>query len=292
MIVKILKRVGIGIGVLALLLIVAYFVICIRVDMRMAKKYDVSPPSINVSYDSASIASGSRIVGIRACRECHGDDMSGRIMADDNVIGRFVTANLTRGKGGLPEDFTEQDWILAMKHGLKRDGTPLLLMPSHELSHMSEEDMADVIAYCSTLAPVDNELQPTKLGPLAYVLTEFGQIPLLPAEMTDHNKPLVTSIKPEATVEYGRYLAVTCVNCHGDNYKGGKSPVPGGKDRPDITSMGNPGKWTLDEFMHALRTGETPDGRKLDPAEMPWGITKTYNDTELEALQLFLKSLK
>lgn len=289
---RVFKWVGITVCVLLCLLITAYVIIYFRVNARITKKYDVTLEKINVMYDSAAIARGSRIVGIRACKECHGEDLSGRVMADDNVIGRFVTANLTRGKGGLRPDFTEEDWVLAMKHGLRRDGSPLLLMPSHELSHMSEEDMSSIIAYCSTLPAVDNELPPSKLGPLAYVLTEFNQIPLLPAEMTDHSKPLVDAIKPEASVAYGKYLAVTCVNCHGENYKGGKSPVPGGKDRPDITSAGNPGKWTLHEFMHVLRTGETPDGRNLNQEEMPWAITKSYNDTELEALHLYLKSLK
>lgn len=203
---RVFKWVGITVCVLLCLLITAYVIIYFRVNARITKKYDVTLEKINVMYDSAAIARGSRIVGIRACKECHGEDLSGRVMADDNVIGRFVTANLTRGKGGLRPDFTEEDWVLAMKHGLRRDGSPLLLMPSHELSHMSEEDMSSIIAYCSTLPAVDNELPPSKLGPLAYVLTEFNQIPLLPAEMTDHSKPLVDAIKPEASVAYGNIL--------------------------------------------------------------------------------------
>lgn len=289
---KIIKGIAVAFGSLLVILLLAYFIIYIRVSYRINKKYDVTAEQITIHYDSGSVASGERLVAVRACKECHGADLSGNILVDDFLIGRFVVKNLTRGKGGLPEDFSVDDWVLAIKHGLKRDGTPLMLMPSHELSQMSEEDIASVIAYCSQIPKVDRELPSFKMGPLAYILTEFDKIPLLPAENTDHSKPFVSSIKPEPTKEYGKYLAVMCINCHEKNYKGGKSPVPGGKDRPDITSTGNPGKWSQAQFMRALRTGETPEGKKMNPADMPWTITKNYSDMELTALHLFLTSLQ
>ena len=288
---KFFRIIGITLGCLVTILIIAYGAIYLRVSSRINKKYDVKAETIEVNYDSASLVSGERLVAIRACRECHGKDLSGSVLVDDAMIGTFVVKNITKGSGGLRPDFSVEDWVLALKHGLRRDGTPLRLMPSHEFSLMSEKDMADIIAYASRTPPVDRVLPEFKIGPLAYVLTAFDLIPLLPAEQTDHTKPLVHEVKVEPTEAYGKYLAAMCINCHGSNYKGGKSPVPGGKDRPDITSTGNPGKWTVDQFMHTLRTGETPEGKKLNPEDMPWTITKSYNDVELTALRLYLTSL-
>lgn len=292
MIRKIFKGILLTIGILITLLSLAYFIIYIQVNSRMTKRYSVTAERVHVEYDSASLASGKRLTAIRACQECHGADLGGNILIDDFMVGRFVVKNLTRGKGGLPDEFDTDDWVLALKHGVRRDGTPLKLMPSHELSLMSEDDMADIIAYCNQLPKVDRELPSFKIGPLGYILTGLNQIPMLPAENTDHNKPFSSKVKPEATIAFGKYLAAMCMNCHGENYKGSKSPVPGGKDRPDITSTGNPGRWSSDQFMHALRTGETPEGKKMKPEDMPWTITQHYSDVELEALHLYLRSLK
>jgi len=73
--------------------------------------------------------------------------------------------------------------------------------------------------------------------------------------------------------------------------KGGPPLAPGFPVVADISSSGNPGKWTEDQFMSTLKSGITPEGKKLNPEEMPWVAFKNYNDTELKALFMFLKSM-
>ena len=292
MIKKIFRIIGISIGILVAILIIAYAFIYFDIRYRVNKKYDINAEAIEVNYDSASLALGKRLVNTRACTECHGKDLGGAILVDDGVIGTFASKNITKGKGGLPSDFTISDWVLAMKHGVKRDGRPLYLMPSHELSHLSESDMAAIIAYCSQLPPVDREQKEFRVGPLGIVLSEFGLIPLLPAELTDHDLQFPKEVKPEVTATYGKYLSTICMNCHGQNMKGGESPIPGGKYVADISSTGNPGKWTHEEFITALHTGVTPEGKNLNPGEMPWTITKSFTKDELTALHMYLKTIK
>ena len=144
--------------------------------------------------------------------------------------------------------------------------------------------MAAIIAYCSQLPPVNREPKEFKVGPLGIVLSEFGLIPLLPAEITDHDIQFVKEVKAEVSSTYGKYLSTICINCHGPNMKGGESPVPGGKYVADISSTGNPGKWSHEEFITALHTGVTPEGKNLKPDEMPWTITKNFTEDELTAL--------
>lgn len=294
--IRILKKTAKITGIILMSLLVIILSILgfayLHVNYRMNKVYDVTAEPIRVTYDSASISLGEKLSRTRACRECHGDDLSGGVLVDDNVIGRFSTKNITKGKGGLPADFSEKDWVLAMKHGLSRDHKPLHLMPSHELSQLSEADMAALIAYCSTVPPVDRETPSFTIGPLGYVLSEFELIPMIPAELTDHTIPFAKPVKREVSVEYGKYLTTICVNCHGQDFKGGESPVPGGKYVADISSTGNPGKWTPEQFVKALHTGETPEGKILNPAEMPWTITKNYTEDELKAMHMYLLTLK
>jgi mono/diheme cytochrome c family protein len=289
---KIFKIISISIGVLVGILLIAYVIIYFDIRYRANKKYDINAEAIEVNYDSASLALGKRLVNTRACTECHGKDLGGATLVDDGVIGTFASKNITKGKGGLPSDFTISDWVLAMKHGVKRDGRPLYLMPSHELSQLTEKDMAAIIAYCSQVPNVDREPREFKIGPLGYVLSGLGLIPLLPAEFTDHQIHFAKEIKREISAAYGKYLSTICINCHGANLKGGDSPVPGGKYVADITSTGNPGKWSHEEFITALHTGVTPEGKVLKPEEMPWSITKSFTPDELTALHLYLQSIK
>lgn len=242
--IRILKKTAKITGIILMSLLVIILSILgfayLHVNYRMNKVYDVTAEPIRVTYDSASITLGEKLSRTRACRECHGDDLSGGVLVDDNVIGRFSTKNITKGKGGIPADFSEKDWVLAMKHGLSCDHKPLHLMPSHELSQLTEADMAALIAYCSTVPPVDRETPSFTIGPLGYVLSEFELIPMIPAELTDHTIPFAKPVKREVSVEYGKYLTTICVNCHGQDFKGGESPVPGGKYVADISSTGNP----------------------------------------------------
>src|SRR5688500_2661129 len=113
---KIFKVVGITIGVLIAILLLTYITIYSHMQFRIAKTYNISPESIDVKYDSASIARGKHLVSIRACDECHGKDLGGSSLIDDAMIGTFSTKNLTKGRGGLPSDFAVSDWVLAMKH--------------------------------------------------------------------------------------------------------------------------------------------------------------------------------
>lgn len=292
MIKKLLKIIGIALGGIVSIIVLFCIYTYVDINRRAQKTYSVSVKSIDINYDSATLARGQRLVHTRACTECHGKNLGGATLNDDPVIGKLVSRNITKGKGGLPSDFGVSDWIRAMKHGLNREGKPLYLMPSHELSLLTESDMAAIIAYCSQLPPVDHDPGKFSLGPLGYILSEFGLIPLLPAEFTDHKRQLKTDIKREVSVGYGEYLSTICINCHGANLKGGESPVPGGKYVADITATGNPGKWSHKEFITALHTGVTPEGKTLNPSEMPWTITKSYTEEELTALHMYLQSLK
>jgi len=126
---------------------------------------------------------------------------------------------------------------------------------------------------------------------LTYILTELDKLPLLPAEQINHERMLVKEIKAEVSVDYGKYLSTACQGCHRENMKGGEPIAPGFPVVADITTSGNPGKWTEEQFIAALRTGKTPEGKMLKPEEMPWNMTKVYTDLELKALYRYLHSL-
>ena len=48
-------------------------------------------------------------------------------------MGRIYSANLTRGKGGIGSSYTDADYVRAIRHGVGRNGRPLLTMPTDAL---------------------------------------------------------------------------------------------------------------------------------------------------------------
>jgi mono/diheme cytochrome c family protein len=260
-------------------------------EARINKVYQVDAQPITITADSAQIAYGARLTVAKGCRDCHGDDLGGKIFINDAPLGLVVAKNLTKGKGGLPVEHTVSDWVLALKHGIRKDGKPLLIMPAHEYTLLTEPDMAAIIAYAQQVPNVDRELPEHSLGPLARILTDMNELPLLPAEMIDHSRPLAKEVKAEVSIEFGKYLTAACQGCHRENMQGGEPIAPGFPVVANISSSGNPGKWTEQQFITTLRTGKTPEGKILNPSEMPWNMTKAYTDTELRAIYMYLQSI-
>jgi mono/diheme cytochrome c family protein len=288
---KTLKITGVVLGVVVCLFAAFYLKAHVSTESRIHQVYAVVPQQLTPSSDSAILAYGKRLITTKGCNDCHGADLGGKIFIDDPALGLIVARNLTRGKGGLPEDFEVSDWVLALKHGIRKTGLPLLVMPADEYTHLTEKDMTAIISYCSQVPAVDRELPPSGVGPLARVLTELGKLPLLPVEKIDHSRKLTVDLKAEVSIEYGKYLSNACQGCHREHMKGGEPIAPGFPVVADISSTGNPGKWTAEQFMQTLRTGHTPEGKALKASEMPWTMTRAYTDIELKALHLYLQSI-
>jgi cytochrome c553 len=289
---KILKITGIILGVIVLIVACFFMKAYFSVESRRSTHYTVEPQPLAIRQDSAALALGARLVKAKGCTDCHGQDLGGKVFVDDPMLAHLIAPNLTKGKGGLPRDHTYEDWVLALKHGIRKDEKPLLFMPSQEYFLLSEQDMGAIIAYCAQLPRVDREFnEGNTLGPLAYILTDMDKLPMFPAEMIDHKRTLVKEMKAEVSIEFGKYLSTSCQGCHRENMKGGDPVAPGFPVVADISSTGQPGKWTDEQFIETLRTGKTPEGKILKPNEMPWTMAKEFTDVELKALHLYLNSL-
>src|SRR6187551_2353465 len=180
---KILKVIGIILGVIVVVIAGYYTKAYLSVENRRHTHYKVTPQSLSIKTDSAQLALGGRLVKAKGCTECRGVDLGGKVFIDDPALGHIITPNLTKGKGGLPKTHNIEDWVLALKHGIRRDEKPLLIMPSHEFTLLSENDMSAVIAFCSQLPHVDREFpEGNSIGPLGYILSDLDKLPMFPAE--------------------------------------------------------------------------------------------------------------
>jgi cytochrome c553 len=257
------------------------------------RTYDIQTAALTLPTDSAAIAHGAHTAIIRGCVDCHGDNLGGKVFADDPALGRLIATNLTAGEGGIGATYDVADWDRAIRHGVGPDQKPLLFMPSYEFNRMSDQDVGALIAYIRTLPPVDSDFPSNSVGPLGRALYLKGDLPLLSVEMIDHSDLERDAPERAPTVAYGAYLATGCVGCHGMGFSGGK--IPGAP--PDWPAAANVtlhetglAGWTEQDFTAALRTGRRPDGSEINPI-MPSQLYANMTDDEVRALWAYVQTL-
>jgi len=291
---KMARWVGYGLlGIVGFLVLAAAGVYGVS-ELRFRKTYDLPQGIVAARNDSEAVTRGRHIAITRGCVDCHSENLAGAMVIDDPLAGRISGTNLTRGRGGVAATYDDNGWATAIRHGLRSDGKPLIFMPSHEFYPLSDEDVGDLIAYIKSVDPVDNETAPQRVGPLGRILYLTGQMPIIPAELIDHESPRPAAPAAGPTEAYGAYLATGCIGCHGPGYSGGRIPgtPPSFPFVRNITSDDETGigRWTEADFFRAMREGRRPDGSELDPF-MPVQYTRVMTDDEIRAIWLYLRTI-
>jgi len=285
-----MKWIGVGLAGLVGVVILAIAVVYGVTSRRISKVYTFNDPPLAVPTDSASIARGQHFVkAIGKCAACHGDNLAGRVVFDNQAIGRLYAANLTGGTGGIG-NYTDADYVRALRHGVGRNGRPLLMMPTDAFYYINDEDLANSIAYLKTIPAVDAVIPAKRVGPVARVLFLTTDFPLVEVESVPTSGPRPKAVPREATRQYGDYLATTgsCKSCHLADLSGG-APIGENVVSSNLTPTGI-GKWTEADFKKSLREGIRPDGKALSAA-MPWPYTRFMSDDEIHALWLYIRSV-
>ena len=287
-----LKWLGIVLAALVGLLLIVLAVFYFKGSAMLSRRYTVPAETVAIPTDAASIERGRHFVQA-ICADCHGADLSGKLLLDA-PFATLYTANLTSGKGGAGSEFTDADWVRALRHGVDNEGRSLVIMPAQLFWNFDDQDLGDVIAYIKSLPPVDNEHPDPQVNALGKMMAGAGMFgsALVPAGVIAHDQR-PPEVPVGVTAPYGEYLVSVsgCHDCHGAQLAGGKSTKPGAKNAPNLTPGGELSAWTDAQFINTIRTGVTPGGHALNPDEMPWKHFNNYSDDELKAVFLYLQSL-
>ena len=291
---KVLKWIGIVLGSLLGLLLVAGGILYLMGNSRLNKTYDFPPSNITLPTDEASIEFGKHRAE-SLCEGCHGPDLSGiENWFSAGPLGTIDSANLTAGDGGVGKEYTsDEDYVRAIRHGIDPEGKPLFMPAVVSTSNLSDEDLGAIIAYVKTVPPVNHKTNGQNFTALAKILYVLGVLPQMPVEVVSHEAHVS---RPEVgvTAEYGKYMVDTndCRLCHGTDLNGGPFPDPTKtKISPNLTPGGELAFWTEEQFINTIRTGVTPSGHGLDPEFMPWKEYGKFYDDELKAIWLYLQSV-
>ncbi len=285
-----LKWLGYLVGGLVLLIVIGVGTVYAITSSRMSKTYPTEVETVAVPSDPVAVARGKHLVeAVGKCTNCHGANLSGTRVFDAAVFMKLTAPNLTAGKGGIP-NYTDADWVRAIRYGLNPAGKPLIFMPSNELTRFSDADLGAMIAYLKTVPPADTEVEPARApGPVARSIYLLADYPLIPVERIDR-KSNRAEVTPAVNAEYGHYLAKTggCLGCHNSNLAGGLTIGPAVST--NLTTAGPLKSWSEADFIKSIRTGTRPDGTKINEV-MPWKSMATQTDDELRATWLYIRSV-
>ena len=290
---RILKWAGIVVGVV---LVGAAGVVFFQVrafNTSMAKVYDVALPKMTRSNDPAVLERGKHLAeSMGECILCHGANLAGGRVEPLGPLGTLVIPNITTGKDGRGNLYSDDQLARLIKHGIKRDGTSVRLMPAQGWAWWPDEDVAALISWVRAQPPVDGDKGVAKFAIMAKLLDRFDAIPIDVARRIDHaNLPKAPAPRPDAN--YGAFVATSCHGCHGATLSGG--PIPGAPPglavplnlTPHETGLKD---WTYQDFTTLLREGKRKNGKVLDPF-MPFEALKNLNEVEMSALWAYLQSV-
>lgn len=280
-----------SLAVLLLLLVAGGFALS---SSKLSRTYALDTRIPPIPTDSASVERGKHFArAIGKCVYCHGDNLAGRDFIDAGPVGHVWAPNLTRGKGGVGGTLTDAQWVNAIRRGLAPDGTGLMVMPSEDYQYLTDQDLADVIAYVKSVPAVDASWPKSHLGPVGRALYLAGKFPASAAEAVNQTAYPPASLAADTSVAYGRYIANVggCTGCHGPGLSGG--PIPGmppeTKPAANLTPTGI-GTYSEADFSHILHTGTRPDGSALDSI-MPYRLTREMSDVEISAVYAYLRTV-
>lgn len=215
---------------------------------------------------------------------------------------RVVASNISPDPDYGAGKWKDADFVRALRQGIGHDGRTLYpLMPYQYFRNLSDEDLASVIVYERSLAPVHIEQPKTEL-------TDEIKKTFQPLPPVEH----VPEPDQSNRVAYGKYLVTVghCDGCHtptdeqgnrlpGMDFAGGQLLTgPWGPNPHEIITVASlnltpdpSGISYFDEtmFINAIRTGKV-NARPLANI-MPWAYFRNLTDDDLKAIFAYLRTL-
>jgi mono/diheme cytochrome c family protein len=287
---RVLRVIGLVLTGLVVLVLLTVGGVWLNARRLMTQRHTNPVQTVTVESTPEQLARGAYLVSaFPGCAGCHSTDpaaerpvLNGRPFTDIAALATLHAPNLT--PGGRLKDWSDGEIIRAIREGVDREGRALMLMPSEEYRHLSDQDVRAIVAYLRSQPAVAGDAPLPGLTALGTALVGTGQFSL------SNQAPVqnVTAPPRGPTAEYGAHLSQIsgCGTCHGaalDGQNIPQGPPPG----PNLRIVKG---WTEEQFIRTLREGVDPSGKRLTD-EMPWREYGRGTDDDLRAVYVYLKSL-
>jgi cytochrome c553 len=210
-----------GKAALVLGVLVAFGVIAVYAlsSWKLAERYDVPRRDLALEIPAAEpavLAAGERLAVITGCTGCHGRAMAGQVYIDIPNVARLVAPNLMQ----VAARASDAELVRSIRYGIKLNGQSVLGMPSEAFHHLTDEDLAAIIAYIRAQPmqpPPEIDSAYHFLVRLGLVLDRFD----LPAETIRDEVQRMPAPDRNDPLQLGGYLAqIACAECHGRGLDG------------------------------------------------------------------------
>lgn len=258
-------------------------------EQKRNRYIEITPRPVAYTTDAQTIERGRYLYASRGCTDCHGAEGTGREFVNDGKGTRLAGPNITAA--GVVERYQPEDWSSVIRHGVKPNGRPLMVMPSQDYNRFTNDDLNALVSYIRQMPAKPGQQEAVvELPKPAWVLYGLGAIPDAAARI-DHQLAPSRPVPAGVTVANGRYVANMCIGCHGADLAGGK--IPGGPPDWPAASDIRPGAGSAmaryarsSDFIAMLRSGKRPDGTAIQV--MPFESLGQLSDVDAQALHLFL----
>ena len=249
---------------------------CDRNSANAQPEVEAKPAAISfdgalVENAAAKIGHGKRIADVLGCTGCHGANLQGERFYE------VYASNLTRE---LPQ-YSDAQFERLMREGKHPTGRDVWGMPSEIFQHLSDPDLAALLAYLRSLPPAGQPTQPRL--PFEKETKELiAKGEFKPAADFVREEKALAPIDLGPSHALGRYISrVTCAECHGAELKG--------RGNPDLIVASG---YSREEFDRLMTQGIPTGGRKLKP--MMEGVSRDrfsqMTQRERDALYAYLKA--
>jgi cytochrome c553 len=271
---------GIGFGILGGLAAVAAAAVYGISEWAIHKRYDAPLTSITVPTDAAAIKRGARLAIVYGCNNsCHGKDMQGLEMYDEPHIAKINAPNLPH----VLREYSNPELERLIRHGVKRDGTSTWIMPAPMYSHLSDEDLGDIIAFVRSAPVNDGPMREITIRSLGRVGIVIGKFKPLASQIPVDTRPVASADRSTA-LAFGRYLVMTaCTECHGQDLQG--------SDVVHAPSLAVSASYSNADFDRLMRSGVAIGGRLVGlMSEVGQTRFPALTDEEVAAVREYLRT--
>lgn len=255
------------------------------------------------------IKKGEYLTIAGGCISCHTDfRKKGKPFAGGAPIptpfGTFYPPNITPSKEDGIGNWTDEDFVRAMREGKTPDGAHYFpAFPYTSYTQITDADLKAMKAYLFTLVPVDQASIPHEISfPFSWRFLQTGWKMLFFREGEFKPDPAKS-----AEINRGAYLSnalAHCGECHTprnmlggldyDRWMAGTPDGPENEKIPNITPDPDTGlTWSVPDIVEYLKTGATPnfDFAGSMMADVIAHNTGKLTDADLHAIARYLKSL-
>jgi cytochrome c553 len=272
----ILKWMGIALGAVAALVLVALAYVAVGSQLILDRTYQVATGSLHAATSSAAIARGAHFASIFGCARCHGKDLDGDLFFHGMGVTLYAP-NLRL----FVHSFSDADFDRALRHGVRPDGTSVLVMPSESFQYMPDDEAAAILGYLRSLPPKGALQPPPSLGMFARLGIVVGKFPTIAGSLADAHPAMDFGPKYRP----GRHLAmVVCGGCHATNLSG--SQIDPKLKTPDLAIVA---AYDRGDFIKLMRTGKAAGNRELPlMSDTARETFRNFTDDEVGALYDYL----